>query len=145
MLRVWLFSGAALAAAALTPAKAEVLATCGASYGQARHEGEADWTADAITGGAFRFTLDAQGNPNVLFKDARGGVIDAAASGAEVYVAFADDLHAHIGFIVIYPDDGLIETYTIYALAGKRTLQWTSNKGNALLPPRVAAFTSACD
>lgn len=131
---------------AASPAHAHVIATCGASYGQARYDGEAAWTADSVSTGTFTFLLDGKGNPNVLFKDVRGRVVDAAADGGKVHVTFAHSQRDQFGFAVIYPDDGLVETYNIFRSAnGRMMLHWTSNKAQGLAPPKVAAFRSSCE
>lgn len=129
-----------------SPAHADVIATCGASYGQARYDGEAGWTPDSITKGTFTFVMDGKGNPNVIFKDTRGSVVDAAADGGQVRITFAHPDREQFGFAVVYEDDGLVETYNIFRSAnGRIMLHWTSNKAQGFALPKVAAFRSTCE
>ena len=127
------------------PAGAEVLAECGASAGKARYgEPGAAWTDDRISGGSFTFTLDAKGNANVLFRDTRGGTVDAAADGAQVALVYASPNRREFTIIVAY-DTGAVETYNVVVEpGGSRQLLWTLNRAAWLGAAKVGSYVAFC-
>jgi len=143
--------GAAGAAACLigSPAGARILATCGVTHGQAYYLGQpSGWQSDAISSGRFVFTSDGSKNPNVLFKDVRGAVTNAARSGARISFSLYPDAAREFAIVVIYPDDRITETYTIVteARGKKRKLLWTTSKIHGLgFVAKVGAYTADCD
>jgi hypothetical protein len=142
--------GALLAWAVFTaaPAGAMVLAQCGASAGHAYYEdSKPGWQPDRISTGRFIFTVDGAGNPNVLFKDVRGKIVDSAADRG--LITFTRQGSREFSIVVIYPEDGTSETYNIVNKvqgAGRRLL-WTSSKvgGGPGMITKVGAYAADCD
>jgi hypothetical protein len=145
-----LFGTIAVALASLlTPslAQASVMAMCGASTGKARWaEANAQWSDDRISGGGFTFTLDAKNNPNVIFRDVRGGQVDAAADGAKVFFVSSTPNASEFLIAVVYLDGAAtVETYNVVTRPdGARELFWTSNRGRGSGDPKVSAFVASC-
>jgi hypothetical protein len=127
----------------------DVLAECGASTGRAYYLTPQDqgWVDDGITGGSLRFTADGSGNPNIIFTDATGLTIDAAADGAQLLFSRLDSDRAEFGVVAIYASTGVVETYNVYQLpGGHRRLLWTSNKPRTgpIGITKVAAYSAVC-
>jgi hypothetical protein len=144
-----------ISAAALmfsTPAAAQdrsIIAECGASSGHAFFAAPSTqgWADDRISGGRLRFTLDDAGNPNIIFIDARGGTVDAAADGGTLILTRIDAEEGEFGMLLVYRATGVVETYNVLNMpgGGKRVL-WTSNKpriGQVGLS-KVGAYTADC-
>ena len=135
----------ALAVAGYTPAFSRPLAQCGASAGQAYYDSEGVWGPDQISKGSYSFIADDKGNPNVLFRDASGRVIDAAADGGRVTFSFIHPDRAEFGMFVVYAEAGVVESYNVItSAAGGRKLYWTSNRSRAAPIAKVAAFVANC-
>lgn len=127
----------------------QVLAECGASEGHAYYLTPRDqgWVDDPTTGGRVRFTMDGAGNPNIIFVDAGGRPIDAAADGGRLIFSRLDQAQREFGVVLIYPSTGVVETYNVYNVGnGRRRLLWTSNKPRigSIGLTKVGAYTAEC-
>jgi hypothetical protein len=126
----------------------DVLAECGASSGHAYFLTPQDgWIDDRISGGTLRFTVDGAGNPNIIFVDAAGQAIDAAADGGRLLFSRLDSDRGEFGVVVIYASTGVVETYNVYQLpGGGRRLLWTSNKPRigSIGLTKVGAYVAEC-
>ena len=80
----------AICCLAPTAANATVLATCGASSGQARWENPPTWIADGIKDGVFQFSATENGTIHLKFIDVTGALRDVEDRGGKVHTAFAD-------------------------------------------------------
>jgi len=135
---------------ASSPAEAqEVIAECGASTGRALYltPREIDWAEDRISSGRYKFTVDGAGNPNIIFTDATGTAVDAAADGGRlIFSRLAPDRN-EFGVVLIYPSTGVVETYNVLTTSdGRRRLLWSSNKPRigAVELSKVGAYTADC-
>jgi hypothetical protein len=145
MIKAAVYGLAALTLTYALPSSARSLAECGASFGQAHYDVEGTWGPDQISKGSYSFVADGKGNPNVLFRDATGVVVDAAADGGKVSFSFIHPNLGEFGMVVIYEGSGVVETYNVItAPSGERKLYWTSNKSRAAPLAKVAAFVAAC-
>lgn len=91
---------------------------------------------------------DDKGNANLLFKDASGGITDAAADGAEVVLTRIDADAWEFSMLVLYPKTGVTESYNVVGTGdGARQLLWTSSKARTWggIITKVGAYTSKCD
>ena len=127
--------------------EAEVLATCGASAGKAYFVDQGGtWRDDRISRGSFSITVDARGNPNVLFEDALGGVVDAAADGAATFLMHLSSNKRDFMLMVAYEKTGVAETFNVITGPdGTRQALWTTSRPHGSVFPKVAAFRAVCD
>ena len=101
------------------------------------------WFPDGIKDGWIRLGV-RDGKPKVIVMDVRGVEYDAEKDGAKVIVTYVNA--EGFGLAVIHPDDGIVETYNIYANKDKAVkLQWTANRSNAVQEARVGAYFADCD
>ena len=134
---------------ATLPKGSLILATCGSSDGRAyylepKHTG---WADDPISKGQIVFVAKADGEPNILFKDAFGGFVNAMKDGARVSFSFINEEKGSFGMIETYPKSGVTQTYAVTMDSeGNRTVLWTTVKANisAANITKVAAFVSKC-
>lgn len=141
----WLPACAFLFFALAAPASGTVLATCGPSSGQAYFlGGNPGWQPDKISSGQLIFTMDDKDKPNLLFRDARGNLIDAASDGAEI--AFTRIAPPEFSILVAYPGTGVTESYNLVVDGKRKMLLWTSSKARAGgFLTKVGAYTAECD
>jgi hypothetical protein len=127
------------------PAGANVLATCGPSTGQAYYfDSKPGWYPDKISIGEFIFTMDDKNHPNLIFRDARGKMIDAASDGAQL--TFTRVAAPEFSILLLYPQTGVTESYNLIVSGKKRKLLWTSSKVHAGgIITKVGAYTADCD
>lgn len=125
-----------------------VLAECGESSGHSYFlTPEEGWVDDRITGGSMRFTVDGAGNPNIIFVDASGHAIDAAADGGRLLFSRLDRERGEFGVVLIYVPSGVVETYNVHQLpGGGRRVLWTSNKPRigSIGLTKVGAYVADC-
>lgn len=147
MHRSIIIAGAVGAILMASEAQAEVLATCGPSTGKSYWvEKDARWADDKISTGSFIFTADVKGNGNVLTRDVRGGVTDAAADGGDVILTHVSPNRRDFVMVLVYVDAGVVETFNIITGPdGVRQALWTTNRPNGSTAPKVAAFRAVCD
>ena len=107
---------------------------CGASEGWSYYfEGglvsdeKAGFTKDAITGEKTTLVVDDEGNGDVLFIDATGGLGSAKEQGGNVIVLNANDT-AGMNWLLMYPD-GVLENYALN-LATMKVAAWRNTVGN---------------
>lgn len=144
-----LFGAIALLAYGVSAEAQEVLAECGASSGHAYFLTPQDegWVDDRISGGTLRFTVDGAGNPNIIFIDATGQAIDAAADGGRLLFSRLEGSRGEFGIVLIYASTGVVETYNVYQLPdGRRRVLWTANKPRigAIELTKVGAYMADC-
>jgi hypothetical protein len=91
-----------------------VLAVCGPSGGIAYYvkPTSVGWVDDTIDAGRIVFVIDAEGNPNILFKDATEKFTDAKVDGGQVGFLRKPNTSGEFSLIVIY-HTGVTETYII--------------------------------
>ena len=129
-------------------ATAGIVAQCGPSVGKSFYLAEKDggWSDDRISKGQFLFDVDAEGNWDIISKDAFGKNVSAVADGAVIVKVQGDAPFKTFLLISAYPGFGVAETYSVTTEpTGKRVLLWTTNKQNeATAGKKMAAFLSVC-
>ena len=131
------------------PKDSHLLATCGPSEGRAyylspKHEG---WADDPISIGRTIFTSSGEGDPNILFQDARGGFVNAREDGAVLVFSFLDAEKLEFGIIETYPKTGVTQTYVLSAdKNGDKYMLWTTAKAHVSVADitKVSVHVSRC-
>lgn len=132
-------------------ANAADIAHCGASEGYAYYpkyglgatkDETGKWHKDRISNGQLSISVSDNGDFDLLFKDASGGISSTLADGGKTILIGKSE--ASLSLLVVYPNQ-TSETYTIYrTIDGKAEMMWTQNKYNVLIP-KVAAFVAKCN
>lgn len=131
------------------PTGTRVLAVCGPSEGRGYYlsPDHSGWEDDPISKGRVIIVAGPDGEPNVLFADARGDFVDATADGGSVTFSFMNDEKKSFGLIETYPKTGVTQTYVFSTSpSGERVLLWTAAKAHISTVgiTKVAAFASKC-
>jgi hypothetical protein len=131
------------------PKGSRLLATCGASVGKGYYLSPkvVDWDDDQISKGRTIFVAGPDGEPNILFRDARGAFVNAIKDGAKITYSFLSPDENSFGIIETYPATGVTQTYAIAnGPDGKRTMLSTAIKVRISIAniTKVAAFTANC-
>ena len=144
--------GAMAALLGPTAANATVVATCGASVGKSFYlssGSEGGWTDDRIAKGQTIFSVDEDGEWDVIFRDSTGKTVSATTDGGAVIKVKGDAPFKTLMLLVAYPARGVVETYSLAKepAEGGRVLMYTANQAQfrGAVPPKISGIISACD
>lgn len=140
--------GVALGFAALpVSVHAKVIATCGASSGQAHFGQHGQWFPDGIRNGLFQFSLTPTNEIQMSYRDVTG-VLQRIEDKADLVTTVSFNSESNeFALVVIYGGPSVqVETYILFIEDDSSlSLQWTSNRSAGdISGAKVSAFFSRC-
>jgi len=154
MLRTWLAIAIVQISALATSsaAHAEVIASCGASFGKTFYlsQDKGGWEDDKITQGSFSFVRDANGDWDVLYVDASKKINSYRSSGAKIVAVDFDAQNRTFLIVAAFPGEGVVDTYSLTADPVdkvQRILLWTTNKASKVGVglTKISGMIAACE
>lgn len=130
------------------PAAATIVADCGSAGGKVFYVNPSEnaWRDDAITGGRVLIDALADGNVNVIFRDAMKRTVNVTDDGGYAVLVARNDDWSQFTVTVAYPETGAVETYMLTDKGGEKLLLWsTIRPGLGPIPPKVSAYVSKCE
>ena len=126
----------------------KVLAVCGASTGGGVYLDNLDeaFDEDGISSGQIIFVEDADGNPNILSRDALPELIVASEDGGVVNRISGREPSGLGLWTIVYPQTGVTVSHNLSGLIdGQLVDLWVQNKPPLhMLPARAQTFLAAC-
>jgi hypothetical protein len=103
------------------------------------------WASDRLRNSQFEITFDDERLADVKIKI--GAVSKSLrAEGAEFVPLFSMAKHGYPAMIVVYPKDGILETYAVSRDGGRFRLLWTTTRSGKLSgqTTKVGAYSASC-
>ena len=105
------------------------------------------WTKDGVGNGKMEFFETASGKVSLRIFDKRGDAYRPEDQGAQVLTIYSDMSSGVLSMVVIYPEDGIQESYVVTAGPNEsRMLLWTviRERDRSGQPSKVGAYSAAC-
>lgn len=128
------------------PARAKIVADCGASSGKAyyAHPDRNVWQDDETSEGRTIVDVLPDGSPTVIIRNSMNDTSDVRDMGGKPLVLSRAPDWSEFTIIVAY-EGGTIETYLLTNKGGFRSMLMTVSRHSvSSVPPKVSAYVARC-